>query len=137
MYYSTLSGTLIACDPSLNISVRTDGAVRKSDGTLKNVWTYGSDSISSGYMNFSVRKKLYRVHRLVATCFLPNPYKKPFVDHINHNRTDNRVCNLRWVTPKENGENQSKKWSWLYEMENAEKVLENRPAITDAMVDEE
>lgn len=43
-----------------------------------------------------------KVHRLIAMAFIPNPDSKPIVDHINGNRQDNRVCNLRWFTPKEN-----------------------------------
>ena len=46
--------------------------------------------------------KNYLIHRLVAEAFLPNPENKPCIDHINTDRTDNRICNLRWVTSKEN-----------------------------------
>ena len=45
------------------------------------------------------------VHRLVAEAWIPNPKNKPCIDHINRNRTDNRVVNLRWVTHKENSQN--------------------------------
>lgn len=46
-----------------------------------------------------------QVHRLVADAFCPNPDKKPFVDHINCEKEDNRAVNLRWVTAKENSNN--------------------------------
>lgn len=50
-------------------------------------------------------RKLMRIHRVVAMAFIPNPENKPCVDHINTVRTDNRVCNLRWVTHSENNRN--------------------------------
>lgn len=45
------------------------------------------------------------LHRIIATCFIPNIENKPYVDHINGVRHDNRIENLRWVTPKENANN--------------------------------
>lgn len=46
-----------------------------------------------------------RVHKLVANAFIPNPENKPYVDHIDTDRINNNVNNLRWVTQKENSNN--------------------------------
>lgn len=49
--------------------------------------------------------KTYSIHRLVAQAFIPNPENKPTVDHINRDRLDNRVENLRWATYEEQQSN--------------------------------
>jgi hypothetical protein len=60
----------------------------------------------SGYVRVSLHSdgvgKSLAVHRLVAQHFLPNPDDLPVVNHINGNRSDNRVANLEWVTVAQN-----------------------------------
>lgn len=58
---------------------------------------YRSVSISAGG-----KKHKYYVHRLVAQAWAPNHDGKPFVNHINGKRDDNRAENLEWVTMAEN-----------------------------------
>ena len=62
----------------------------------------------NGYPCVMLRKdgvsKFVPVHRLVAKSFIPNPENKPEVDHIDADRTNCNLRNLRWVTRKENND---------------------------------
>lgn len=60
-----------------------------------------------GYIQCSLNRKNCYKHRLIAVQFIPNPDNLPQVDHINHNRTDNRIENLRWVSSSGNSRNKS------------------------------
>lgn len=55
------------------------------------------------------KRKHMKVHRLVAMTFLENEDDKPCVDHIDGNKLNNNVGNLRWCTHTENSMNMKKK----------------------------
>ena len=47
-------------------------------------------------------RKTSKVHRLVAQAFIPNPENLDVVDHIDCNKQNNDVSNLRWCTSAQN-----------------------------------
>lgn len=84
-----------------NYSVSKSGKVRNDE-----TQTLLSLSLQQGYCHVTLaidkKGRRFRVHRLVATAFIPNPDNKPYVNHIDGNRSNNNVENLEWCTPSEN-----------------------------------
>lgn len=84
---------------------RDNGAVhrqRKSNQRkrpLDEIWTFGSPNASTGYMHFGCEV----VHRIIATAFHgEQPTERHIVDHMDTNRRNNRIENLRWITRLDN-----------------------------------
>lgn len=68
--------------------------------------------ITKGYLGIRLynnsNAKTFKIHRLVATYFIPNPNNLPQVNHIDGNKENNFVNNLEWCTCNENMEHSYK-----------------------------
>ena len=60
-----------------------------------------------GYVSIQVNSKVYLAHRL-AWIYVHGSFPKDQIDHINSDKTDNRICNLREANQHQNNENQRK-----------------------------
>ena len=74
--------------------------IRRKYDNYEPVETFNKD----GYPEIALNGNHYRKHRIIALQFIENddPKHKTQVDHINHNKSDYHIENLRWVTPSEN-----------------------------------
>ena len=60
---------------------------------------------ATGYVNIKLNARPYKYHRILAKHFIENPDDLPQVDHIDRNKTNNSIENLRWVSNSENCRN--------------------------------
>ena len=71
------------------------GRVRRGEKVLK------PGTNLDGYLYVSLYRKSISVHRLVALTFIPRIEGRDTVDHINQNKLDNKIANLRWANRSE------------------------------------
>lgn len=68
---------------------------------------------TKGYVIVTISKdgirKDYRLHRLIAEHFIDNPDNLPIIDHIDGNKSNNEISNLRWATQQTNCQNRKKR----------------------------
>ena len=101
---------------------------KKSTGEIVN--GYINDS---GYICLKLNGVNYRKHRIIASQFIPNddPLVKTEVDHINRDRTDYHIENLRWVSRSQNNLNKSSYKNIEYEFIDYEDTPDDLVEVRD------
>ena len=91
------------------------------------VWSYKRKMFlvliadKKGYLRVNLCKdgkvKKYKIHRLVAEAYIPNPDNLPQVDHIDNDKTHNYVNNLQWITNRDNSRKSNNKPILQYDLD--------------------
>lgn len=86
-------------------SIYPDGAVYGHKGTRRK-GDFLTHKVQKGYHFVGLMKqnkrKFFRINRLVAATFLPNPSNLPFVNHKDGNKSNNHISNLEWCDASHN-----------------------------------
>ena len=97
----------------------------------------GSDKVikesieSNGYVRCWMNGKIYKKHRVIGLQFIDNddPVHKIEIDHIDNNRANNHISNIRWVSASENCKNRAssngRKFQFLDELPETAEPLDS------------
>jgi hypothetical protein len=86
--------------PDYPYQVSNTGLVRTQDGGILKQQLY--NNYLSVYLYSATDSKWFKVHRLVAEAFIPNPDDLPVVNHEDFNTFNNHAYNLKWMTHQDN-----------------------------------
>lgn len=83
------------------------GRIKRTSFTRRSDVPYlkgGIRSTGYKYITFTVGNKTYQraLHRIIGECFIPNPERRPQINHIDGNKLNNAIHNLEWVTARGN-----------------------------------
>ena len=95
---------ILKADNDYDINVNYPYVIRKRDtGRLSK-----ETMTNYGYLQVSLNGRKHLKHRLIAQQFIPNPDNLPQIDHHDHNRLNNHIDNLSWVSHHDNQNNHAK-----------------------------
>lgn len=114
-------------DPEYEINTLYPYEIRRKS----NKRTISEGYTSYGYVQVTLNRKSFRKHRIVALQWIPNPDpdKLTDVDHIDRDRNNYHISNLRWVSSRVNNRNRSSTNGVIYEYIN--EIPDDSIKITD------
>ena len=102
------------------LNIKTIRAGRYS-GIMK---TWNDGRYTNVALNKEGIRKIFGLHRLLGIQFIPNPENKPTIDHIDQNKLNNELSNLRWATHIEQHANMTT--SLHFETADERRLYENK-----------
>lgn len=85
-----------------NYSVNENGEIRNDiSGKIKSAYVCKGNGYYYVDLWENNKCKKMQLHRIIAEAFIPNPENKPTVDHVDGDRKNNSIDNLRWATYSE------------------------------------
>lgn len=135
LYEAGDDGSIWSCEGKTTFRKLSDGSIQKRVWKRRKLKPKSEKRQRSAHYDYRVNlwrngtDKTLLVARLVAITFVPNPYYKPCVNHIDGNPANNRPYNLEWCTYAENNEHAFR--TGLHKNNKSVKVVSSRNGFTN------